>query len=45
MIGLVASLSTKLTEMRGPPVFASAVADGRSSALASDGNSSPYQAR
>jgi hypothetical protein len=42
MIGFAASRLTKLTEMRGPPLFAPAVADGRSSALASEENSSPY---
>jgi hypothetical protein len=41
MIGLVASLLTKLTEMRGAAIFASAVAAGRSSALAREGNSFP----
>jgi len=45
MIGLAASLLTKLTDMRGPAIFASAIAAGRSSALASEGNSSPYQVR
>ncbi len=45
MIGLVASLLMRLTEIRGPAIFASVVAAGRSSAFASEGNSSPYQAR
>ena len=45
MIGLAACLLTKVTEKRGPVACVWAMLSGRRSALATDGQSPPYQAR